>query len=133
MADNRLDAIVHKTVEHQLTLIKDGINPPYVSQKGVPSLNTFLVFVSSITVPSGFTTDNLPVGITFFGRPYSEPELLKLGYAYEQATHHRVAFPGNRKGFCARVFCTSAITGIQRAVERLFIRCWLNRSLQHTR
>jgi len=90
MADNRLDAIVHKTVEHQPTLIKDGINPPYVSQKGVPSLNTFLVFVSSITVPSGFTTDNLPVGITFFGRPYSEPELLKLGYAYEQATHHRV-------------------------------------------
>src|SRR5438270_2379438 len=90
MADNRLDAIVHKTVEHQPTLIKDGINPPYVSQKGVPSLNTFLVFVSSITVPSGFTTDNLPVGITFFGRPYSEPELLKLGYAYEQVTHHRV-------------------------------------------
>jgi amidase len=90
MADNRLDAIVHKTVEHQPTLIKDGIDPPYVSQKGVPSLNTFLVFVSSITVPSGFTTDNLPVGITFFGRPYSEPELLKLAYAYEQATHHRV-------------------------------------------
>jgi Asp-tRNA(Asn)/Glu-tRNA(Gln) amidotransferase A subunit family amidase len=90
MADNRLDAIVHKTVEHQPTLIKDGVNPPYVSQKGVPSLNTFLVFVSSMTVPSGFTADNLPVGITFFGRPYSEPMLLKLGYAYEQATRHRV-------------------------------------------
>jgi amidase len=26
---------------------------------------------------------------TFFGRPYSEPILLKLAYAYEQATHHR--------------------------------------------
>ena len=90
MADNRLDAIVHKTVEHQPTLIKDGIAPPYVSQKGVPSLNTFLVFVSTMTVPSGFTTDNLPVGITFLGRPYSEPVLIKLGYAYEQATHHRV-------------------------------------------
>jgi Asp-tRNA(Asn)/Glu-tRNA(Gln) amidotransferase A subunit family amidase len=42
-----------------------------------------------MTVPSGFTSDNLPVGITFFGRPYSEPVLLKLAYAYEQATHHR--------------------------------------------
>jgi amidase len=89
MADNRLDAIVHKTVEHQPTLIKDGVNPPYVSQKGIPTFNTFLGYDSVITVPSGFTTDNLPVGITFFGRPYSEPTLLKLAYAYEQATHHR--------------------------------------------
>jgi len=90
MADNKLDAIVHKTVEHQPTLIKDGTNPPYVSQKGVPAFNTFLAYSAVITVPSGFTTDNLPVGITFFGRPYSEPTLIKLAYAYEQATHHRL-------------------------------------------
>lgn len=90
MTDNGLDAIVHKTVEHQPTLIKNGINPPFVTQKGVPSLNTFLVFVSTMTVPSGFTADNLPVGITFLGRPYSEGVLLKLAYSYEQATHHRV-------------------------------------------
>src|SRR6185437_1530136 len=73
MADNRLDAIVHKTVEHQPTLIKDGINPPYVNNKGVPTYNTFLAYSAIMTVPSGFTSDNLPVGLTFFGRPYSEP------------------------------------------------------------
>jgi len=89
MSDNRLDAIVHKTVEHQPTKIEDGIKPPFVSQKGIPSINTFLVFVSTMTVPSGFTSDRLPVGITFLGRPYSEPVLLRLAYAYEQATHHR--------------------------------------------
>jgi amidase len=90
MADNRLDAIVTKTVEHQPTLIKDGINPPYVNQKGIPTLNTFLIYVPAMTVPSGFTVDNLPTGITFIGRPYTESTLIKLAYSYEQATHHRV-------------------------------------------
>jgi Asp-tRNA(Asn)/Glu-tRNA(Gln) amidotransferase A subunit family amidase len=89
MADNRLDAIAHKTIEHQPTLIRDGINPPFVDQKGAPHLNTFLVFVPTITVPAGFTRDNLPAGISFLGRPYDDGNMIKLGYAYEQATHHR--------------------------------------------
>jgi len=90
MADNRLDAIVHKSVEHQPTLIEEGTRPPYPTNKGVPVLNTFLVYVPSITVPSGFTTDKLPAGITFLGRPYSEAAMLKLAYSYEQYTHHRI-------------------------------------------
>jgi Asp-tRNA(Asn)/Glu-tRNA(Gln) amidotransferase A subunit family amidase len=89
MADHRLDAIVHKAVEHQPTLIRDGVNPPYVDQKGAPHLNTFLVFVPSIVVPAGFTRDNLPSGITFLGRPYDDANMIKFAYAYEQATHHR--------------------------------------------
>jgi Asp-tRNA(Asn)/Glu-tRNA(Gln) amidotransferase A subunit family amidase len=89
MADHKLDAIVHKTVEHTPTLIKDGINPPYVNQKGAPHLNTFLIYAASMSVPAGFTKDGLPVGITFFGRAYSEPTMIKLAYAYEQATMHR--------------------------------------------
>jgi len=91
MADNKLDAIVHKAVEHQPTLISQGINPPYVNQKGIPWLNTFLVFVPTIAVPAGFTRDNLPAGITFVGRPYDDGNMLKLTYSYEQATHHRRA------------------------------------------
>ncbi len=89
MADNRLDAIVHKAVEHQATLIKDGVNPPYVDQKGAPHINTFLIFVPSIVVPAGYTRDNLPAGITFLGRPYEDGKMIKLAYAYEQATRHR--------------------------------------------
>jgi len=91
MVDNKLDAIVHKTVEHQPTLIKDGVNPPFVSQKGVPALNTFLVYVPVIAVPAGFTADNLPAGITFMGKPYDDGTMIKLAYAYEQGTHHRRA------------------------------------------
>jgi amidase len=89
MADNRLDAIVHKAVEHQPTLIKDGVNPPYVDQKGAPHINTFLIFVPSIVVPAGYTRDNLPAGITFLGRPYDDGKMIKFAYAYEQATRHR--------------------------------------------
>jgi amidase len=91
MADHRLDAIVHKAVEHQPTLIRDGVNAPYVDQKGAPHINTFLMFVPSIVVPAGFTRDNLPAGITFLGRPYADARMIQLAYAYEQATHHRRA------------------------------------------
>jgi len=42
----------------------------------------------SITVPAGFVF-GLPVGISFFGRAWTEPALLKFAYAFEQATHSR--------------------------------------------
>ena len=89
MADNNLNAIVYKSVEQQPILIRDAMNPPYAERKGVPWMNTFLVFVPAITVPAGFTRDQLPVGITFQGRPYADGEMIKLAYSYEQATHHR--------------------------------------------
>jgi Asp-tRNA(Asn)/Glu-tRNA(Gln) amidotransferase A subunit family amidase len=89
MAEHKLDAIVHKSVEHQPTLIKDGINPPYVDQKGAPHINTFLIYVPSVVVPAGFTRDNLPAGITFLGRPYDDANMIKFAFAYEQATRHR--------------------------------------------
>ena len=89
MADYRLDAIVHKAVEHQPTLIEDGVNPPFVDQKGAPYLNTFVVFVPSIVVPAGFTSDGLPAGITFLGRGYDDARMIRFAHAYEQASSHR--------------------------------------------
>lgn len=41
-----------------------------------------------ISVPMGFI-DELPVGISFFGKAWSEPTLLEIAYSYEQATKHR--------------------------------------------
>lgn len=90
LADNRLDAIVHITVEHTPTLISEGVNEPYVNMKGAPHLNTFLYEVPSITVPAGFTEAQLPVGITFLAGPFSDQRLVGLAYSYEQATQHRV-------------------------------------------
>ncbi len=42
-----------------------------------------------ITVPAG-NVKGLPVGISFFGKAWSEPTLLKFAYAYEQITKHRL-------------------------------------------
>ena len=90
MADNHLDAIVYKTVEQSPPLIEEEINPPYKQGTAfIFNLNTFLVYAAAMNVPAGFTPDGLPVGITFFGRPYSEPTLIKLAAGFEAATHHR--------------------------------------------
>lgn len=43
----------------------------------------------NITVPAG-SVMGLPVGISFFGRAYSEALLIKIAFAYEQGTRHRV-------------------------------------------
>lgn len=42
----------------------------------------------NITIPAGFV-HGLPVGISFFGKAFSEPKLIAIAYAYEQATKHR--------------------------------------------
>jgi len=44
----------------------------------------------NITVPMGYI-DGLPVGISFFGRAWSEPLLLEIAYGFEQATNVRKA------------------------------------------
>src|SRR5438046_5127857 len=44
----------------------------------------------NINVPAGFS-HNLPIGISFFGRPYSEPVLIRIAYAYDKASMDRMA------------------------------------------
>lgn len=44
----------------------------------------------ALVVPAGVTSEGLPISIEMMGRPFSEHVLFRLGYAYEQATHHRI-------------------------------------------
>jgi amidase len=98
MADNRLDAIVYRTMERSPGLIQNatqssggfGGRGDDAGGGGTPTLNTFLVYVPAITVPSGFTPEHIPTGVTFLGRPYDDAKMIALAYAYERATHHRV-------------------------------------------
>jgi amidase len=59
-----------------------------MADKPGPSTVTAVAGYPHITVPAGFV-NGLPVGVSFFGRAWSEPKLIKLAYAYEQSTKHR--------------------------------------------
>jgi amidase len=80
----KLDALVAPTgAPAWLTDLVDGDH-----DLGGSSTPAAVAGYPNISVPAGFVF-GLPVGISFFGRAWSEPTLLKLAYAFEQATQHR--------------------------------------------
>jgi Asp-tRNA(Asn)/Glu-tRNA(Gln) amidotransferase A subunit family amidase len=115
MAQQNLDALVSTAGNIPAYILGAPIEPPLagrtnsvwglLGQHGIPTLS----------VPAGFTTQlfdrvrdaaapggtrlvgpipaKLPVGIMFFGRPFSEPILFRIASAYEAATRHRIPPP----------------------------------------
>jgi amidase len=73
MAEHNLDALVLPTNESLARI--------YAALAGYPLM----------TVPGGFTDNGIPWGLGFLAPQYSEPALIKLAYAYEQKTMHRMA------------------------------------------
>ena len=88
IAANRLDAILYP---HQKRLVVP-IGEDQAERNGVLSNSTGF---PALTFPGGFSppTENaplgVPIGLELLGPEWSEPVLLKLAYAYEQATKHR--------------------------------------------
>jgi amidase len=85
MEREQLDAVIYPTWSNPPRKVGDlqspgGDNSQMLSpQTGFPA----------ITVPMGFTSGSLPAGLTFLGKLFSEPDLIKFVYTYEQATRHR--------------------------------------------
>jgi amidase len=86
MKKYKLDAIVAPTGGP--AWVTDPVNGDHFT--GASSTPAAVAGYPNINVPAGYSHD-LPVGISFFGRAYSEPTLIKIAYAYEQATKHRRA------------------------------------------
>jgi amidase len=84
MTKLRLDAIVAPTGSPAWPT--DLINGDHFV--GASSTPAAVAGYPSITVPAGFVL-GLPVGVSFIGRAWSEATLIRLAYAYEQATKHR--------------------------------------------
>jgi amidase len=87
MAKHRLDALVAPTGGPAWLIDLVNGDGGTASAPG-PSTVAAVAGYPHITVPAGFFR-GLPVGISFVGRAWSEPTLIKLAYAYEQATKHR--------------------------------------------
>jgi amidase len=85
MDANKLDGFVYPTWSNPPRLIGD-LNTPHGDNSQVFSPTTGW---PAINVPMGYTRGTLPVGMTFFGRAWTEAALIKFAYAYEQATRHR--------------------------------------------
>lgn len=92
MADNRLNALVYATFDHQPAKIPPDVltHPDLGLAVGSNRALSPALQFPALTVPAGFTSDRLPVGLEFLGRPFDEGILLQFGYAYEQGTHHRI-------------------------------------------
>jgi amidase len=86
MSKHRLDALVAPTAGPAwCTDLINGDHAP-----GGSSTPAAVAGYPNINVPAGYAF-GLPVGISFFGAANSEPLLIKLAYAFEQATRHRRA------------------------------------------
>ena len=86
MDKNKLDAIVSPS--NGPTWMIDTVNgdcgSSYIGSSSIAAVAGY----PNITVPAGFASE-LPIGISFFGRAWSEHTLIKLAYSFEQATKAR--------------------------------------------
>lgn len=86
MEKHNLDAIIAQTNGPAWTI--DWVNGDHFS--GGSSSPAAISGYPNVTIPMGYI-HGLPAGISFFGKAWSEPKLLKIAYAFEQATKHRRA------------------------------------------
>ena len=87
MTRHKLDALVAPT-GGPAWLIDHVNGDGGTASAPAPSTMAAVAGYPHITVPAGFFR-GLPVGLSFIGRAWSEPKLIALAYAYEQATKHR--------------------------------------------
>jgi amidase len=84
MEENRLAAIVYPAMRRKPARIGEpqpGTNCQLSAVSGLPALS----------VPAGFTSDGLPIGVEFLGRAWSESDLLKIAFGWEQTAQLRRA------------------------------------------
>jgi amidase len=80
-----IDAFIVPTASHPPKLNGDRNTTPTGTTTWIASG----LHWPALIVPMGYTGEDLPSGLQFVGRPWSDATLIEVGYAYEQATKHR--------------------------------------------
>jgi aspartyl-tRNA(Asn)/glutamyl-tRNA(Gln) amidotransferase subunit A len=86
-----VDLLVLPTLPSTPVLIADGANPAAVSIRNTAPFD--VLGLPAITVPCGFTTSNLPIGLQIVGAPFMESTVLALAHAYETETEWHKRLP----------------------------------------
>jgi amidase len=84
LEEHRIDVLAYPTLRRKPAAIGDpqiGSNCQLSATTGLPA----------ISIPAGFTTDGLPIGLELLGGAWTEPTLLKYAYAWEQSAKPRRA------------------------------------------
>lgn len=86
MNEHKLDAVIapSNTPAWMIDLIYGDSFAEFVSSSSLAAVSGY----ASVTVPSGFI-NSMPIGLSFIGGAYSEAKLIKLAYAWEQASKAR--------------------------------------------
>ncbi len=86
MDKDKLDAVFapSNSPTWLIDLVSGDCGSGYVGSSSPAAISGY----PNITVPAGFLSE-LPIGVSFFGRAFSEPTLIKIAYAFEQATKAR--------------------------------------------
>jgi Asp-tRNA(Asn)/Glu-tRNA(Gln) amidotransferase A subunit family amidase len=85
MVQNKIQAIIYPTWSNAPRKVGDDKSPAGDNSQVLSPQSGF----PALTVPMGYTHEVLPAGLTFLGDRFSEGVLIKLAYAYEQATQNR--------------------------------------------
>ncbi len=88
------DAIVTPTSPTPAFKIGEKMDDPltmYLSDIYTISVN--LAGIPAVSIPCGFSSDNLPIGLQIIGRPFDEETILRLAHNYQMVTDHHTKIP----------------------------------------
>jgi len=93
-AFEHVDIIISPTSPTAAFKIGEKVDDPlkmYLSD--IYTISANLASICGISIPCGFTADNLPIGLQLLGRPFGEGQLLQAANSYEQSTEWHTKRP----------------------------------------